>query len=221
MAPLGVALSAFALLAGAAASSAAAQAPAVAEATTDGAPNLPTLADAALVDPKPADTTSADPRTLADATAATSGASSWYASTADRRALRGCNPKKNTSCCRAPRRNKKHVQVPEETTTRRVLLDALKQSNKRREYRVSAPSTGDGMVREARCLNARGESTRARGYERQTHTRRLVCACVPWLWTDLIKHKNSPVHSSPAPRFTPLSGSFQLFHRALGAAARR
>ena len=104
MAPLGVALSAFALLAGAAASSAAAQAPAVAEATTDGAPNPSTLrADAALVDPKPADTTSADPRTLADATAATSGASSWYASTADRRALRGCNPKKNTSCCRAPR----------------------------------------------------------------------------------------------------------------------
>ena len=100
MAPLRVALSAFALLVGAAASSAAAQAPAVAEATTDGAPNLPTLADAALVDPKPADTTSADPRTLADATAATSGASSWYASTADRRALRGCNPKKNTSCCR-------------------------------------------------------------------------------------------------------------------------
>ena len=39
MAPLGVALSAFALLAGAAASSAAAQAPAAAEATTDGAPN--------------------------------------------------------------------------------------------------------------------------------------------------------------------------------------
>ena len=105
MAPLGVALSAFALLAGAAASSAAAQAPAVAEATTDGAPNPSTLlADAALVDPKPADTTSADPRTLADATAATSGASSWHASTADRRALRGCNPKKNTSCCRAPRR---------------------------------------------------------------------------------------------------------------------
>ncbi len=103
MAPLGVALSAFALLVGAAASSAAAQAPAVAEATTDGAPNLPTLADAALVDPKPADTTSADPRTLANAAAATSGASSWYASTADRRALRGCNPKKNTSCCRAPR----------------------------------------------------------------------------------------------------------------------
>ena len=104
MAPLGVALSAFALLAGAAASSAAAQAPAVAEATTDGAPNPSTLlADAALVDPKPADTTSADPRTLADATAATSGASSWHASTADRRALRGCNPKKNTSCCRAPR----------------------------------------------------------------------------------------------------------------------
>ena len=103
MAPLGVALSAFALLAGAAASSAAAQAPAVAEATTDGAPNPSTLlADAALVDPKPADTTSADPRTLADATAATSGASSWYTSTADRRALRGCNPKKNTSCCRAP-----------------------------------------------------------------------------------------------------------------------
>ena len=98
-------------------------------------------------------------------------------------------------------------------------------SQTRREDRVSAPSTGDGiwdgMVREARCLNARGESTRARGYERQTHTRRLVCACVPRLWTDLIKHKNSPVHSSPAPRFTPLSGSFQLFHRALGAAARR
>ena len=43
MAPLGVALSAFALLAGAAASSAAAQAPAVAEATTDGAPNPSTL----------------------------------------------------------------------------------------------------------------------------------------------------------------------------------
>ena len=85
MAPLGVALSAFALLAGAAASSAAAQAPAVAAATTDGAPNPSALADAALVDPKPADT----------------------ASTADRRALakkRGCNPKKNTSCCRAPRR---------------------------------------------------------------------------------------------------------------------
>ena len=100
-APLGVALGAFALLAGAAASSAAAQAPAVAEATTDGAPNPSTLlADAALVDPKPADTTSADPRTLADATAATSGAASSYASTADRRALRGCNPKKNTSCCR-------------------------------------------------------------------------------------------------------------------------
>ena len=82
MAPMRVALSAFALLAGAAASSAAAQASAVAGATTDGAPNL---ADAALVDPKPADTTS----------------------TADRRALakkRGCNPKKNTSCCRAPRR---------------------------------------------------------------------------------------------------------------------
>ena len=98
MAPLGVALSAFALLAGAAASSAAAQPPAVAEATTDGAPKPSTL----LVDPKPADTTSADPRTLADATAATSGASSWHASTADRRALRGCNPKKNTSCCRAP-----------------------------------------------------------------------------------------------------------------------
>ena len=81
MAPLRVALSAFALLAGAAASSAAAQAPAVAEAT----PNPSTLADAALVDPKAADTTS----------------------TADRRALakkRGCNPKKNTSCCRAPRR---------------------------------------------------------------------------------------------------------------------
>lgn len=105
MAPLRTALSAFALLAGAAASSAAAQAPAVAKATTDGAPNPSTLlAAAALVDPKPADTTSADPRTLADATAATSGASSWYASTADRRALRGCNPKKNTSCCRAPRR---------------------------------------------------------------------------------------------------------------------
>ena len=103
MAPLGVALGAFALLAGAAASLAAAQAPAVAEATTDGAPNPSTLlADAALVDPKPADTTSADPRTLADAAAATSGAASWYASTADRRALRGCNPKKNTSCCRAP-----------------------------------------------------------------------------------------------------------------------
>ena len=99
MAPLGVALSAFALLAGAAASSTAAQPPAVAEATTDGAPNPSTLlADAALVDPKPADTTSADPRTLADATAATSGAASSYASTADRRALRGCNPKKNTSC---------------------------------------------------------------------------------------------------------------------------
>jgi hypothetical protein len=85
MAPMRVALSAFALLAGAAASSAAAQAPAVAGATTDDAPNPSTLADAALVDPKPADTTS----------------------TADRRALakkRGCNPKKNTSCCRAPRR---------------------------------------------------------------------------------------------------------------------
>ena len=48
MAPLRTALSAFALLAGAAASSAAAQAPAVAEAT----PNPSTLADAALVDPK-------------------------------------------------------------------------------------------------------------------------------------------------------------------------
>ena len=49
MAPLGVALSAFALLAGAAASSAADQAPAVAEATTDGAPNPSTLlADAHL-----------------------------------------------------------------------------------------------------------------------------------------------------------------------------
>ena len=85
MAPLRTALSAFALLAGAAASSAAAQAPAVAEATTDGAPNPSTLADAALVDPKAAGITS----------------------TADRRALakkRGCNPKKNTSCCRAPRR---------------------------------------------------------------------------------------------------------------------
>ena len=85
MAPLRVALSAFALLAGAAASSTAAQAPAVAEATTDGAPNPSTLADAALVDPKAAGITS----------------------TADRRALakkRGCNPKKNTSCCRAPRR---------------------------------------------------------------------------------------------------------------------
>ena len=110
--------------------------------------------------------------------------------------------------------------------TSKVLLGVLKQSNKKEVlYRVSAPSTGDGiwdgMVREARCLNARGESTRARGYERQTHTRRLVCACVPRLWTDLIKHKNSPVHSSPAPRFTPLSGSFQLFHRPLGAAARR
>ena len=83
MAPLGVALGAFALLAGAAASSAAAQAPAVAGATTDDAPNPSTL--------------------LADATVATSGASSWYHSTADRRTLakkRGCNPKKNTSCCR-------------------------------------------------------------------------------------------------------------------------
>ena len=110
-------------------------------------------------------------------------------------------------------------------TVRRPRLRPRSSSQTRREYRVSAPSTGDGiwdgMVREARCLNARGESTRARGYERQTHTRRLVCACVPRLWTDLIKHKNSPVHSSPAPRFTPLSGSFQLFHRALGAAARR
>jgi invasion protein IalB len=47
MAPLRVALSAFALLAGAAASSTAAQPPAVAEATTDGAPNPSTLADAA------------------------------------------------------------------------------------------------------------------------------------------------------------------------------
>ncbi len=53
MAPLRVALSAFALLAGAAASSAAAQAPAVAEAATDGAPNPSSmLADATLVDPK-------------------------------------------------------------------------------------------------------------------------------------------------------------------------
>ena len=49
MAPLGVALGAFALLAGAAASSAADQAPAVAEAMTDGAPKPSTL----LVDPKP------------------------------------------------------------------------------------------------------------------------------------------------------------------------
>ena len=81
-----------------------AQAPAVAEATTDGAPNPSTLlADAVLVDPKPADTTSADPRTFADAAAATSGASISHRSTADRRSLakkRGCNPKKNTSCCR-------------------------------------------------------------------------------------------------------------------------
>ena len=44
MAPMRVALSAFALLAGAAASSAAAQAPAVAEATTDGAQNPSTTA---------------------------------------------------------------------------------------------------------------------------------------------------------------------------------
>ena len=49
---------------------------------------------------------------------------------------------------------------------------ACSSSQTRREHRVSAPSTGDGiwdgMVREARCLNARGGSTRARGYERQT-----------------------------------------------------
>ena len=72
-----------ALLAAAAASSAAAQADAVAAATPDSAPNPSTL--------------------LADATVATSGASSWYHSTAERRTLakkRGCNPKKNTSCCR-------------------------------------------------------------------------------------------------------------------------
>ena len=50
-----------------------------------------------------------------DATAAPSGASSSHRSTADRRSLakkRGCNPKKNTSCCRTPRRTPPRAAPP-------------------------------------------------------------------------------------------------------------